>query len=238
MSFTPLSRPFAIHDSNRRLGLRQTNVNALPPRQRYQGCIKLLRSMRQGWVPISFSETNPRESALPFVAEGERQNFRRHFHPFSLSLAFVPRFTVNLNRLHGMRSSASQFQLSRTPLAALGLPWGYPGTNLDLPWYHRSMAGASSLSCCGTLHLSPPAIVNPTLPCQFCQSRSVKPNKAPGRAGGQPPALPGGSAESNGKTSRKPAPACANPSLMQPCQRYPPILFPLASPELPSRSRF
>ena len=90
--------------------------------------------MRQGWVPISFSETNPRESALPFVAEGERQNFRRHFHPFSLSLAFVPRFTVNLNRLHGMRSSASQFQLSRTPLAALGLPWGYPGVTLVPTW--------------------------------------------------------------------------------------------------------
>jgi len=47
-------------------------LNALwvfPP---LQGCIKLLRSMRQGWVPISFSETNPRESAPPFVAEGER----------------------------------------------------------------------------------------------------------------------------------------------------------------------
>ena len=27
--------------------------------RRFQGCIKLLRSMRQGWVPISFSETNP-----------------------------------------------------------------------------------------------------------------------------------------------------------------------------------
>ena len=173
--------------------------------------------MRQGWVPISFSETNPRASAPPFVAEGERQNFRRHFHPFSLSPAFVPHFTVNLNRLHGMRSSASQFQLSRTPLAALGLPWGYPGTNPNLPWYHRSMAGDSSLSCYGTLHLSPPAIVNPTLPCPFCQSRSVKPNKAPDRAGGQPPALPGGAAESNGKTSRKPAPTCTNPSLMQPC---------------------
>ena len=24
-----------------------------------QGCMKLLRSKRQGWVPLSFSETNP-----------------------------------------------------------------------------------------------------------------------------------------------------------------------------------
>ena len=155
-----------------------------------QGCIKLLRSMRQGWVPISFSETNSRERAPPFVAEVERQNFRRHSHPFSLSLAFVPHFTVNLNRIHEMRSNASQFQRSRTPLAALGVPWGPHGTTMDLPWYHRSTAGASSLSHCGTLHTSPLAIVNPTLPCPCCQSRSVKPNKAPDRAGGQPPVLP------------------------------------------------
>jgi hypothetical protein len=24
-----------------------------------QGCIKLLRSIRQGWIPLSFSKTNP-----------------------------------------------------------------------------------------------------------------------------------------------------------------------------------
>ena len=100
--------------------------------------------MRQGRVPISFSETNSRESAPPFVAEVERQNFRRHSHPFSLSLAFVPHFTVNLNRIHTMRSIESQFQLSRTPLAALGVPWGHHGTNLYLPWYHR-MYGRSLL---------------------------------------------------------------------------------------------
>ena len=111
-----------------------------------QGYIKLLRSVRQGWVPISFSETNSRASAPPFVAKVERQNFRRHSHPFSLSLAFAPQFTVNLNRIHEMRSSASQFQLSRTPLADLGVPWGHHGTTMDLPWYHSSIAGASFLS--------------------------------------------------------------------------------------------
>jgi len=148
---------------------------------RPQGSIKLLRSVRQGWVPISFSETNSRENAPPFVAEVERQNFRRHSHPFSLTLAFAPQFTVNLNRIHEMRSSASQFRLSRTPLAALGVPWGQYGTTMDLPWYHRSIAGASFLSHCGTLRFSLPAIVNHTLPCPCCQSRSVKPNKAMGR---------------------------------------------------------
>ena len=79
--------------------------------------------MRQGWVLISFSETNSRESAPPFVAEAERQYFRRRSHLISLSLAFVPHSTVNLNRIHEMRSSASQFQLARTPLAALGAYW-------------------------------------------------------------------------------------------------------------------
>jgi hypothetical protein len=157
---------------------------------RGHGCIKLLRSMRQGWVPISFSETNSRASAPPFAAEVERQNFRRRSHLLSLSLASVPHFTVNLNRIHEMRSSASQFQPSRTPLAALGVPWGHYGTTMDLPWYHRSIAGASSLSHCGTLHTSPPAIVNPTLSCPCCQNRSVKPNKVPDRAGRQPSALP------------------------------------------------
>ena len=165
---------------------------------------------------LVFGNQLARERPPPFVSEVKRQNFRRHSHPFSLSLAFVPHFTVNLNSLNRMRSSASQFQLSRTSLVALGVLWGYHGTNLYLPWYHRSMAGASSLSCCGTLILSPPAIVNPTLPCPLCQSRSVKPSKASDRAGGQPPALSGGAAGSNGKTSRKPAPACANPSLMHP----------------------
>ena len=73
------------------------------------------------------------------------------------------------------------------------------------------------MSHCGTCHTCPPATVNHPLPCQYCQSRSVKPNKAPSREGGQPPALPGGSAESNGKISRQPAPACTDPSLMPPC---------------------
>ena len=184
-----------------------------------QGRLKLLRFMREVWVPISFSETNPRESAPPFAAEVERQNFRRHSHPFSLSRAFVPHFTVNLHCLHGMRSIASEFRVSRSSLAALGVPWGYHGTTMDLPWYHRTRQEPLSLSHCETPHPSPPAIVNPILPCPVCQSKSVKPNEAPGRAGGQPPALPGGSAESNEKTSRKPAPTCTNPSLMQPCRQ-------------------
>ena len=84
--------------------------------------------MRQGGVPISFPETKSRASAPPFVAEVERQNYRGRSHLLSLSLALVPHLTVNLNRIHEMRSSASQFQLSRTPLAALGY--------LGEPWYH------------------------------------------------------------------------------------------------------
>jgi hypothetical protein len=40
-----------------------------------------------------------------------------------LSLAFVPYFTVNLNRHHEMHPTANQFQLARTPLAGLGVPW-------------------------------------------------------------------------------------------------------------------
>jgi hypothetical protein len=35
---------------------------------------------------------------------------------------------------------------------------------MDLPWYHRSIAEACSLSPFETLLTSPPAIVNPTLP--------------------------------------------------------------------------
>ena len=77
--------------SSQRAALRQAlSTRGLIITGGSQGFIKLLRSVRQGWVPISFSETNSRENAPPFVAEVERQNFRRHSHPFSLSLAFAP----------------------------------------------------------------------------------------------------------------------------------------------------
>ena len=131
-------------------------------------------------------------------------------------LSFHPSKSIQIAFTECDRARANS-NCPERPLSLWGVPWGYHGTNLYLPWYHRSMAGASSLSCCGTLILSPPAIVNPTLPCPLCQSRSVKPSKASDRAGGQPPTLSGGAAGSNGKTSRKPAPACANPSLMPPC---------------------
>ena len=137
---------------------------------------------------------------------------RAHSHLFPLSLASLhasESIYIAITNCHRARANPN------CPERPLPL-WWYHGGTMDLPWYHRSIAGASFLSRCGTFHFSPPAIVNPTLPCTRCQSRSAKPNRAPSRAGGQPPALPGGSAESNGKTSRKPAPACTNPSLMQP----------------------
>jgi hypothetical protein len=107
----------------RAVNFQQSRATAHSPKTR--GCIKLLRSMRQGWVPISFSETKSRASAPPFLAEAERQYFQRRSHLISLSLAFVPQSAVNLNRIHEMRSSVSQFQLARTPLAALAtcLAW-------------------------------------------------------------------------------------------------------------------
>jgi len=143
------------------------------PRPAQQGCIKPLRSMRQGWVPI-------------------------------LSLAFVPHCTVNLNRIPEMHSIASQLQLARTPLAGLGVPWWQYGTTMDIPWYHRTIAGASCLSQYETPPTSPPAIVNPILPCPCGQNRSVKTSQAPGRAGGNHRLYPEGQQKAMGRPHANP----------------------------------
>jgi len=145
-----------------------------------QGCIKLLRPMRPGWVLISLSETNP-----PGLAAGSR--------------------------------------------------WSARGKGAD----HRDNADKTSRtqkgcqSCCQPVFEPTRRVADFT--CQRAVLASLQDARISSpRVRGSFPLLPRNdprlpapnpteldwSAETNGKTSRKPAPACTNPSLMQPCPAF------------------
>jgi hypothetical protein len=141
-----------------------------------QGCIKLLRSIRQGWVPISFSETNPAG-----LAAGSRWSARGKGAD---------------HRVNADKASCTQ----------KGCQNGcQPGFDLT-----RTGAGFTSERAV-LASLQDARISSPRVRGSF----PLLPRNDPRLPAANPAGLDW-SAKSNGKTSRKPAPACTNPSLMQP----------------------
>ncbi len=144
-----------------------------------QGCIKLLRSMRQGWVPISLSETNPAG-----LAAGSRWSARA-------------------------KGADHRVNADKTSCTQKGCQNGCQ------PAFDLTRTGADSTRKRAVLaSLQDARMSNPLVRGSF----PLLPRNDPRLPATNPAGLDW-SAETNGKTSRKPAPACTNPSLMQLCGR-------------------
>ena len=138
-----------------------------------QGCIKLLRSMRPGRVPISFLETNPGG-----LAAGSRCSARGNGAD---------------HRVNADKASCTQKGCQ--------------------PVFDLTRRGAGVTSQRAVLaSLQDARISSPRVRGSFALLARNDP-----RLPATNPAGLDWSAESNGKTSRKPAPTGTHPSLMQPC---------------------
>ena len=146
-----------------------------------QGSIKLLRSMRQGWVTISPSETNPAG-----LAAGSRWSARG-------------------------KGADHRENANKTSCTQKGCQ------NCCQPVFDLTRTEADSTSKRAVLASLQDARISST---RVRGSFPLLPRNDPRLPATNPAGLDW-SAETNGKTSRKPAPACTNPSLMQLCPYSP-----------------